>query len=323
MELFLTMLAVLGLALLIDLTFGEPFWRWPIALHPTVVVNKFVVRVLPLFKSRNSKIERLNGVFLVIVTVLGTTAIAYAILYAFRLLFFPLYIIMAALMLKFTICIKLETKMAVEAAECIENKNVEKGREIASMFSRREPSTLNGRQVASAVIESMAENLADFKLSPMFYYAFFGVLGAVAFKTINILDGTVGFKDEKHINVGWFSAMADTVANFLLSRLTSLLIVLAAFFAGMDYKNAWKIMMRDYKKVPSINHGWPMAAMAGALGVQLEKPGYYVIGEEREALTPAHIKKALKIRNMTIVLFTFLIELPILFLSTNFLRFPV
>lgn len=228
---------------------------------------------------------------MVIVTVLGTTAIAYAILYAFRLLFFPLYIIMAALMLKFTICIKLETKMAVEAAECIENKNVEKGREIASMFSRREPSTLNGRQVASAVIESMAENLADFKLSPMFYYAFFGVLGAVAFKTINILDGTVGFKDEKHINVGWFSAMADTVANFLLSRLTSLLIVLAAFFAGMDYKNAWKIMMRDYKKVPSINHGWPMAAMAGALGVQLEKPGYYVIGEEREALTPAHIRK--------------------------------
>lgn len=57
MELFLTMLAVLGLALLIDLTFGEPFWRWPIALHPTVVVNKFVVRVLPLLKAETQRLK--------------------------------------------------------------------------------------------------------------------------------------------------------------------------------------------------------------------------------------------------------------------------
>ncbi|MEM1536994.1 MAG: cobalamin biosynthesis protein [Candidatus Bathyarchaeia archaeon] len=323
MELFLTMLVVLGLALLVDLMFGEPFWRSRRPLHPTVAINRFIVKILPFFKSRNPRLEKLNGVFLALITVLLATAVAYVILYVFRLLLFPLYIVFAAVMLKITICIRLESEMAIEAAECIRSKNVERGREIASMFSRRETGNLDERQIASAVIESMAENLADFKLSPMFYYAIFGVSGAVAFKTINILDGTVGFKDEEHINIGWFSAMADTAANFLLSRLTALLIVLAAFLLGGDYKNAWMIMKRDYKKVPSINHGWPMAAMAGALGVQLEKPGYYVIGEGRQELSYQHIKRALKIRNVVIVLFILLVELPLMFLSTILLGMPI
>lgn len=319
MDPFLIMLFVLALALLIDLIFGEPFWRSPIPIHPTVLINRFIVKIYPFFKSENPRLEKLNGVLLAIITVLTTTATTYIVLYTTRLLCFPLYIVFAALILKLTICIKLETNMANKAIECIKNKDLEGAREIASLFSRRETKNLDEKQVASAVIESMAENLADFKLSPIFYYALFGVLGAVAFKTINILDGTVGFKDKEHINIGWFSAMADTAANFILSRLTALLIVLAALVLGEDYKNAWRIMKRDYKKVPSINHGWPMAAMAGALGVQLEKPEYYIIGEKKHELSHEHIKKALKIRNLAIILFTVLIGLPIMFLSVTFL----
>ncbi|MEM2536938.1 MAG: cobalamin biosynthesis protein, partial [Candidatus Bathyarchaeia archaeon] len=72
-----------------------------------------------------------------------------------------------------------------------------------------------------------------------------------------------------------------------------------------------------------INHGWPMAAMAGALGVQLEKPGYYVIGEGRQELSYQHIKRALKIRNVVIVLFILLVELPLMFLSTILLGMPI
>jgi adenosylcobinamide-phosphate synthase len=319
MERLLTMLAILVAAILIDLTLGEPPWESPIPLHPTVLINKFVRRILPFFRSENPTLERLNGVLLAITVILTTTATAYIILYATRLIFSPLYFVLAAVILKLTICIKLETEMANKAAECIKEKNLEKGREIASLFSRRDVKDLNERQIASAVIESMAENLTDFKLSPMFYYALFGVTGAVAFKTINILDGTVGFKDKEHINIGWFSAMADTVANFLLSRLTAILIVLATLLLGGDYKNAWTTMRKDYKKVPSINHGWPMAAMAGALGVQLQKPGYYVIGESKQELSYEHIKKALRIRNAAMALFIILVGLPTLFLSTTFL----
>ncbi len=319
MELFLTMLIILTMALLLDLTLGEPLWQSPTPLHPTILISNFVEGVLPFFKSKNPKLEKLNGILLAVITVLITTITAYLILYTTRLLFIPAYLIFAAVILKHTICIKLETEMANKAVDCIKEKNLEKGREIASLFSRRDAKNLNEKQIASAIIESMAENLADFKLSPMFYYAIFGVPGAVAFKTINILDGTVGFKDEEHVNIGWFSAMADTAVNFLLSRLTALLIVLAAFVMRENCKHSWKIMLRDYKKVPSINHGWPMAAMAGALGVQLEKPGYYVIGEMKQELSYEHIKKTLKIRNITIALFIIIIELPVLFLSTTFI----
>ncbi len=186
------------------------------------------------------------------------------------------------------------------------------------MFSRREVDNLNGQQVVSAVIESIAENLADFKLSPIFYYSIFGVTGAVVFKTINILDGTVGFKDKKHINIGWFSAKLDTIANFIMSRWTALFIVLASSFTGGSHRNAWNVMVRDRKKVPSINHGWPMAAIAGALNVPLEKPGYYVIGDGIEELAPEHIYKALRIRNVAIFLFVLLVEIPILIATSYF-----
>lgn len=319
MELFLMMLIILVTALLLDLTLGEPFWQSPTPLHPTIVISNFVKRVLPFFKNENPKLEKLNGTFLAITTILITTTTAYLILYTARLVFILAYLIFSAVILKLTICIKLETEMANKAADCIKEKNLEKGREIASLFSRRNVKNLDEKQIASAVIESIAENLADFKVSPMFYYAIFGVPGAVAFKTINILDGTVGFKDEEHIHIGWFSAMADTAANFLLSRLTAILIALAAFLTGENGRKSWEIMLRDYKKVPSINHGWPIAAMAGALGAQLEKPGYYVIGEMKQTLSYTHIKKALKIRNMAIILFIILIEFPTLFLSATFL----
>jgi adenosylcobinamide-phosphate synthase len=161
----------------------------------------------------------------------------------------------------------------------------------------------------------MAENLTDFRLSPIFYYALFGVPGAVAFRAINTLDGMVGFKDPAHINIGWFSAKLDTAANYIIARLTTILIILAAALLGEDYKNAWKIAHRDQAKVPSINHGWLMAAMAGALNVQLEKPEYYVIGDKIQEVSHVHILKTLKIRNVVMVLFILLIGFPLMLLS--------
>ena len=160
--------------------------------------------------------------------------------------------------------------------------------------------------MGSAVIESMAENLIDFKLSPMMSFALFGVTGAIAFRAINTLDGMVGFKDKEHINTGWFSANLDTVVNYIPTRLTALLMIVAAAILRMDAKNAWRIAHRDHKKTPSRNHGWPMAAMAGALRIQLEKPGQYILGDAQEPLTGNKILGALRIRDVTIVLWVLL-----------------
>jgi adenosylcobinamide-phosphate synthase len=130
----------------------------------------------------------------------------------------------------------------------------------------------------------------------------------------------VGFKDREHINIGWFSANLDTVVNYVPARLTAVFIVLASAILGEDYKNAWAIARRDNAKTPSRNHGWPMAAMAGALRVQLEKPGQYILGEQQEQLSSNKILRALKIRDAAIVLCV-LFMLPILVLVRLYL-FP-
>ncbi|MEM2704070.1 MAG: cobalamin biosynthesis protein [Candidatus Bathyarchaeia archaeon] len=317
MEFPLPSFAIMAVALLIDLTLGEPPWRPPITIHPTVVINRFVRKILPIFKSGNPKIERAKGVLLVVFVTSLTIIAAYVLLRAVRVFNFVAYIIVASLILKITFCIRLETEMAYKAVKYVKEKNVEKSRELASFFSRRETKNLNEEQIASAIIESIAENLTDFKMSPLFYYAIFGVPGAIAFKTINILDGTVGFKDKQHINVGWFSAKIDTIVNYIPTRIVALLIVLASAILGEDYRRTWKIALRDHKNVPSRNHGWTMAAMAGALNVRLEKPGHYVINND--SIMPSHLDiiRALRIRNMVTILFIILIVVPLLYLSAG------
>ena len=187
-------------------------------------------------------------------------------------------------------------------------------------FSRRDNTELNGSQIVSSVIESLAENLTDFRLSPIFYFGFFGVPGAVAFRAINTLDGMVGFKDPENINIGWFSAVFDTIVNYIPARLTTALIIIAATIVGEDYKTAWRIARRDQAIIPSTNHGWQMAAMAGALNVQLEKPGQYAVGDPTEELNAKKIIQSLKIRNVAIIL-AIILTIPILIL-TNFFFFP-
>jgi adenosylcobinamide-phosphate synthase len=255
----------------------------------------------------------LNGVFLVlIVTAAFAIPVYLGLRFIFNLLGFVVYIFIAAVILKLTFSIRLETEWGTAVAKAIESGDLTEARKYAH-FSRRDARNLTGPQITSSVIESIAENLTDFKLSPIFYYLFLGVPGAVAFKAINTLDGMVGFKDSAHIHIGWFSATADTIINYIPSRLSAALIVLASAILGEDYKNAWTIARRDRAKVPSRNHGWTMAAMAGALRVQLEKPGHYVIGDQIEAMTSSKIMRALRIRNLAIIL-CILIILPIVLL---------
>ena len=316
--------SVLVLALILDLLFGDPSpnypWRIQFKLHPTVWMGKLTKTLESYFKNPNPKREKLNGVFLALTIIITFTLPVYLGLgFIYTSLGFLVYIIVAALILKLTICIKLETDWGIAAAKAIESGDFDEARKYAH-FSRREAKDLTGSQIVSSVIESMAENLTDFRLSPLFYYAFFGVPGAVAFRAINTLDGMVGFKDPEHIHIGWFSAVFDTAVNYVPARLTTILIIFASAIVGEDYRNAWAIAKRDQAKVPSINHGWQMAAMAGALRVQLEKPGHYIIGDPIDEMTANKILQAIKIRNVALVLCVILL-LPILLLTHLFL-FP-
>jgi adenosylcobinamide-phosphate synthase len=309
---------VLILAIILDLILGDPSPNNPeknvFKLHPAVLMGRFTKALEPHFKSPNPKTAKLMGVFLALIVILAFTIPAYVGLWAiYTYLSLFVYAFFAIILLKLTICIKLETDWAKAAAKAIESNDLTEAKKY-SHFSRRDSKDLSGPQISSAVIESMAENLIDFKLSPIISYAFFGVSGAIAFKAINTLDGMVGFKDSEHLHTGWLSANLDTVVNYIPARFTAVLIVLASAILGEDYKSAWAIAKRDHAKTPSRNHGWPMAAIAGALRVQLEKPGQYVLGEKTEPLTPNKIVRALRIRNIAIALCVLFI-LPIILLT--------
>jgi len=308
---------VLILAIALDLLLGDPSPNNPektaFKLHPTVLMGKLTKALEPHFKNPDPKIAKLNGVLLALTVIIAFTVPVYFGLWAiYTLLSVIVYAFFAIILLKLTICIKLETDWAKAAAKAIESEDMVEAKKY-SHFSRRDLTDLTGPQISSAVIESMAENLIDFKLSPILSYAFFGVSGAIAFRAINTLDGMVGFKDAEHLHTGWFSANLDTVINYVPARFTAALVVLASAILGEDYKNAWAIAKRDHAKTPSRNHGWPMAAMAGALRVQLEKPGQYILGEPTETLSSHKILLALKIRNMTMIL-CILLSLPIILL---------
>ena len=308
-------ISVLVLAVILDLIVGDPSpwkpWKRIYNLHPTVCLGKLTKVLEPHFKNANTKVEKLNGVSLALIVIASITIPVFlGLWYLYIFLGAFTFVVAATIIFKFTICIKLETDGAKAVAKAIQAGDLAEAKKYAH-FSRRDPTSLTGPQMGSAVIESIVENLTDFKLSPFIYYAFFGLPGAVAFRAVNTLDGMVGFKDKEHINTGWFSANLDTVINYVPSRLTTALMIVSAAILGDDYKSAWRIARRDHKRVPSRNHGWQMAAIAGALHVQLEKPGKYTIGDPLEVLTPDKIMRALRVRDLSIVL-CILLVLPII-----------
>lgn len=310
----LVAIVMLVLAILLDLIFGDPSPNYPdkiaFKLHPTVIIGNFTKKIEPYFKSENARVEKFLGVLLALTVIVTASAPVFFGLWLIYT-YIPAYInilvyaLVGIIILKMTICIKLETDWAKAATKAIINDDLDEAKKY-SHFSRRDSKGLNGSQISSAVIESMSENLIDFKLSPMMSFALFGVTGAIAFRAINTLDGMVGFKTKEHINTGWFSANLDSFVNYIPTRLTALLMILSALILRLDAKNSWRIAKRDHAKTPSRNHGWPMAAVAGALRVQLEKPGQYILGDAQEALTGEKILDALRIRDLTIVLWGFL-----------------
>lgn len=308
LSIFIDCLIMLFLAVFVDLLFGEP----PETLHPTVWMGKVISFLKERIRSENAMVEKFNGALMALFIIILFSLPIYFILFIIRAhLGRVAYIVIGALMLKSTFAIKCMKQYAMPIAESIEAGDVEKARSLLPFIVRRDPRKLNLQHIISAAVESIAEGTVDGVTSPFFYFALFGVPGAFAFRAINTLDSMVGYKDQKHINIGWFSAKLDSLANYVPARLTAFLMILAAWLLHENWQSAWRILRRDRNKTESINAGWPMSAMAGALTVQLEKPGFYVLGEEENSLSPKHVLRALHIMELTAFLFWLLVAVPL------------
>ncbi len=154
----------------------------------------------------------------------------------------------------------------------LEAHDLELARKYVSWIVGRDTQSMNEEDVVRAAVESVAENTSDGVIAPLFYAFLFGPVGAIVYKSINTLDSTFGYRNEKYIDFGWCAAKIDDLANWAPARITALLIAAAAFLTGMRPRWAILITRRDGRLHASPNSGLSEAAMAGALGVQLGGP---------------------------------------------------
>ena len=311
-SLILDSLLILSLAFLIDLVFGEV----PDRIHPTLWMGKVTAYFKSKLKNENSRVEKINGVLLCLLLIVLFVIPVYFMLFWVHEFFGWLpYIVASAIVLQTTFAIKCMKQYTLPVAAAVEKGDYDRARQLLPFIVRRNPTELTKRHIISAAVETIAEGTTDGITSPFFYFALFGVPGAVAFRVVNTLDSMVGYKDLDHINIGWFSAKMDTIANYIPSRLTAILMMLSALLLRENWRKSWRILQRDRKNTASHNAGWTISTMAGALNIQLEKPGFYKIGDNND-LSPTHIIKALRIMVLTATLFGVSIILPLLVLRT-------
>ena len=279
-------------ALAIDLVLGEP----PLKLHPVAWMGNFIKFL------RGEGRGRAYGLVLLLGTLLFSWSLIFIPLFSVRIgLPYLIYLLWSVYLLKTSFSFKLMRSYAKRIAESAEAGDLERARAVAQEIVRRDLKNSDAGHIISAAIESLAESEVDGLTSPIFYYPI-GLIGPISQRAINTLDSMVGYAYEPYDKVGWASAKLDTIVNYLPARLTVLFISAGALIVGLNWKRAIKTAVRFHKKTKSVNGGWPMSSIAGALGVRLEKEGEYSLGYG-ELPQPFHLRKALKVFDTSFLLF--------------------
>ncbi len=181
------------------------------------------------------------------------------------------------------------------------DESLEAGRKQVARIVGRDTSELTAQEVRTAALETLAENLSDGVIAPLFWLAVLGVPGMVAYKMVNTLDSMIGYRTERYKDFGCWAARIDDIANYIPARLTAVLMVIASGKLSL-----LKFVWRNGRKHASPNSGYPEAALAGALDCRFGGPHYYFgelfdkpfIGENERDLTTADMLKAVRINRI-------------------------
>jgi adenosylcobinamide-phosphate synthase len=283
------------LAYLADLLMGDP-QGWP---HPVRLLGRIIK-----FWESNLYQDRVVAGALFWLAVMGTTLVG---IFGVLLLmaFLPPWAAIAGL--AYVLYAGLATRslhqesLKVEAA--LEKGDLEGARAALAMIVGRETAHLSPEAIRRAVIETVAENLADGVVAPIFFILLLGVPGLFFYKAANTMDSMVGYKNYWYARFGTVAARVDDVLNFIPARLTALLMIPTAALFSLDWWGTCRTIWRDRSKAASPNAGWPEAAMAGALGVRLGGPNTYFgrvvekpfIGEVRQPLDRRRYRQAIQL----------------------------
>lgn len=317
------MIGAIVIGFILDLIFGDPY-NFPHIIRLMGNAISFMEKLLlgpkvsnqledkQIFsKTKKQKIiDRLKGLILVLFML-----ILFGILPIMVLEIVYAYNIFAGFVIESFICYQMiaAKSLKVESMKVhnsLVEKDVIKSRLNVSMIVGRDTKNLDFDGIAKAAVETVAENTSDGVVAPLIYMFIGGGGLGMMYKAINTMDSMVGYKNDRYIDFGYFPAKLDDIVNFIPARVGALLMIATSFILGYDYRNAFKIFVRDRYNHKSPNSAQTESVCAGALGIKLAGAAYYFgklyekpyIGDDRERISPKHIIEANRLMYGTSVL---------------------
>ena len=297
----LTLVIKIWIAYVLDLIFGDP----QNIIHPVQVIGKMISSGEKYLLGKRHESDRKYKFFAGMILNITVISVTYAVTYLiYKSSENSIIFTVAEIYLMYTIfSINSLAREGNRVYNILKEGNIERARKDLSYLVSRDTGTMDEKMIIRSTMETISENTVDGIVAPMLYMFLGGLPLSMTYKAINTFDSMVGYKNEKYMDFGKFSAKLDDVANFIPARITGILIVIASMILGYDYKNSLKIFIRDRKNHSSPNSGHAEAGVAGALGVQfggrvsyfgkeVDKP---VIGDKAKDFELEDIKKNIKI----------------------------
>ena len=314
MEIF-TVWFVIPLAFILDLFLGDPEYL----PHPIRWMGKAIIIIEPAFRKLPGHLFG-AGIFFAVFLISLTWGITFLILKAAGIIDPLLKTIIEIVMIYFCVSARSLEQSALGVSKALTDCDLTEARQRVALIVGRDTQKLSSDGVSRAAIETVAENLVDGVISPLFFAAIGGAPLAMTYKMVNTLDSMIGYKNKTYAEFGKASARIDDFANFIPARISIVIISLAAQFLAGRGSRAWKTAQTEGRNHSSPNAGYPEAAFAGALGVRLNGPNFYqgrlvqkpYIGQKFGKPQHAHIKKACDLMFLSAALWTGVLSVVVL-----------
>lgn len=291
---------------LFDLLLGDPRWL----PHPVVGFGKIIAFGEKRLNKGNHCM--LKGALMAVTLIAIVFAATYFLRRQLLITHYSLLILFDAIVIFF--CLAGTTLIReVKAVFLALDGSLEKGRTQVARIVGRDTSQLSAQEVRTAALETLAENLSDGVIAPLFWFAILGTPGMLAYKMVNTLDSMIGYKTERYKAFGCWAARIDDVANFIPARLTALLMILPSL--GKGWGRLFTFVRTNGRNHASPNSGYPEAALAGILNCRFGGPHYYFgqlfnkpyIGNNDRELTTADMRHAVRVNRIAEVLMVLIV----------------
>lgn len=288
---------------LLDLLLGDPRWL----PHPIVGFGKTIAFGEHRLNKGNHRM--LKGALMAVCLIALTFLITWFLRLQLGKMHDALCIVFDALIVFFCLA-GTSLIREVRAVFLALDRSLDEGRRQVARIVGRDTAELSAQEVRTAALETLAENLSDGVIAPLFWFALLGTPGMLAYKMVNTLDSMIGYKTDRYRLFGCWAAHIDDVANYIPARLTALLMVLVA---GKPF--LIQFVWRNGKNHASPNSGYPEAALAGILNCRFGGPHFYFgqlfpkpyIGENERPLTTRDMKTAVRVNRATEVIMVLLV----------------